>query len=278
MKELALQRIGLGGSCHWCTEAIFRSLNGVTRVSQGWLSSAGDNCFSEGIVIEYDEQVIDLQTVIEIHLHTHSCTSMHALRERYRSAVYVFEPAQKQAAQECLTTLQQEFEQPLITRVLDYQAFEPSRVQIQDYYYSNPQKPFCINQITPKLQKLLETFSCRVEPGKRAVIEDGIKQKGRTAMAEEKDYTVEHDREKHEYRMEVSPGVYALVTYREEDNVLHLTYSEVPSSMRGQGIGSILMDKVLSQIQSEGYRVLPVCGFISNYIAEHEKWHPLLAD
>ena len=190
----------------------------------------------------------------------------------------MFNPEQKQAARECLTTLQKEFEQPIITRVLDYKPFEPSRIQIQDYYYSNPQKPFCINQITPKLQKLLEKFSYRVESGKRAVIEDGINQQGRTAMAAKKDYTVVHDREKHEYRMEVSSGVYALVTYREEGNVLHLTYSEVPSSLRGQGIGAILMDKVLTLIQSEGYRVLPVCGFISNYIAEHERWHRLLAD
>lgn len=97
-------------------------------------------------------------------------------------------------------------------------------------------------------------------------------------MAEKQQYTLEHDVAKHEYRMEVSPGVYALVTYRREGNVLHLTYSEVPSSMRGHGIGSVLMEKVLTQIQSEGYQVLPVCGFIKNYITTHEKWHTLLAD
>ncbi|WP_269200069.1 peptide-methionine (S)-S-oxide reductase [Pseudoalteromonas luteoviolacea] len=27
-------KLGLGGSCYWCTEAIFRSLNGVEKVEQ----------------------------------------------------------------------------------------------------------------------------------------------------------------------------------------------------------------------------------------------------
>ena len=97
-------------------------------------------------------------------------------------------------------------------------------------------------------------------------------------MTAAKQYKVEHDVDKQEYRVEVAPGVYALVTYRKDGNVLHLTYSEVPTSMRGQGIGSILMELVLTQIQSEGYQVLPVCGYIKNYITTHEKWHSLLAD
>ncbi|WP_211220714.1 peptide-methionine (S)-S-oxide reductase [Dyadobacter beijingensis] len=35
----ALEKIGLGGSCHWCTDAIFQSLRGVLHVSQGWIAS-----------------------------------------------------------------------------------------------------------------------------------------------------------------------------------------------------------------------------------------------
>ncbi|WP_410479487.1 peptide-methionine (S)-S-oxide reductase [Pedobacter agri] len=35
--------IGFGGSCHWCTEAIFQSLIGVEKVDQGWIGSKRPN-------------------------------------------------------------------------------------------------------------------------------------------------------------------------------------------------------------------------------------------
>lgn len=33
--DKGLERIGFGGSCHWCTEALFQSIRGVGRVEQG---------------------------------------------------------------------------------------------------------------------------------------------------------------------------------------------------------------------------------------------------
>lgn len=273
-----MPKVGLGGSCYWCTEAIFCSLIGVEQVEQGWLSAVGQEEPSEGVIVGYDEQGIDLLNLIRIHLHTHSCTSNHVLRGRYRSAVYVYNPEQHLAARSCLESLQAEFDQPVITQVLDFKAVESSCQQNQDYYYSNPNKPFCRNQITPKLQKLLTKFGDRVEQSQRAVIEGEVTQRGRAEMTTTKDYPLEHDTVKHEYRMEVAQGIYALVSYSKQGNVLHLNYSEVPPSLRGQGLGEILMDTVLSQIQKESYQVLPVCGFISNYITKHEKWHALVAD
>ncbi|MGF1715414.1 peptide-methionine (S)-S-oxide reductase [Photobacterium chitinilyticum] len=196
-----MPKVGLGGSCYWCTEAIFRSLIGVEQVEQGWLSAVGQEEPSEGVIVEYDEQGIDLLNLIRIHLHTHSCTSNHVLRGRYRSAVYVYNPEQYWAARSCLESLQAEFDQPVITQVLDFKAFKSSRRQNQDYYYSNPNKPFCRNQITPKLQKLLTKFGDRVEQSQRAVIEGEVAQRGRVEMTTTKDYPLEHDTVKHEYRI-----------------------------------------------------------------------------
>jgi len=96
----ATDRVGLGGSCHWCTEAIFLSLRGVVKVEQGWLASVNDDdWFSEGIIVTFEPAIISLADLIAVHLHTHSCTANHSMRQKYRSAVYVYSEPQHQEAQ-----------------------------------------------------------------------------------------------------------------------------------------------------------------------------------
>ena len=85
-----MHKIGFGGGCHWCTEAVFQFLKGVTKVDQGWISSKEPNAyFSEAILLEYNPQLISLETLVSIHLHTHSSTANHSMRVKYRSAVYL---------------------------------------------------------------------------------------------------------------------------------------------------------------------------------------------
>ncbi len=162
-----MQRIGFGGSCHWCTEAVFLSLKGVSRVDQGWLASFdADSAFSEGVIVYYNPAQIDLKTLTAVHLHTHNCTKNHSMRHKYRSAVYVFGASQKKEASQILADLQSEFDEPIITQILPYQDFKPSGEAIQNYYYKNPQKPFCETFINPKLKLLLHRFSHYVAPEK----------------------------------------------------------------------------------------------------------------
>jgi len=153
-----VKRIGLSGTCYWCTEAIFLSLRGVTKVEQGWLSSVGEqDWFSEGIIVTYMPEVISLKSLISIHLHTHSSTKNHTMRDKYRSAVYAMDPYQTTEIKHNLALLQQDFDTPLITRAYQFNQFKLSDESIQNYYYSDPQRPFCENIITPKLKKLLDS-------------------------------------------------------------------------------------------------------------------------
>ena len=161
------RKIALGGGCHWCTEAVSQSLKGVTQVEQGYLASTDRNSyFSEGVLVSYQPDVIPLETLIEIHLLTHESTSNHSFRKKYRSAIYFLTPEDETASREALQALQKDFEEPLITQVLPFAAFEASRLSLHDYYFSNPEKPFCQRYSEPKIQMLLKNFSKQVDPKK----------------------------------------------------------------------------------------------------------------
>ncbi|WP_297760349.1 peptide-methionine (S)-S-oxide reductase [uncultured Muriicola sp.] len=160
---MTLHKIGLGGGCHWCTEAIFQSLLGVTKVEQGWISAREADTFSEAIIVHYEAEVIPLKVLVEIHLQTHSCTSDHSMRLKYRSAVYVFSKQQKKEVETMLVHLQPAFEKPLITKVLFLKEFKGNAEEYLSYYQRDPNKAFCRNVISPKLRILLANYSSRVD-------------------------------------------------------------------------------------------------------------------
>ena len=154
------QKIALGGGCHWCTEAVFQMIKGVTKVEQGYVASNAENdSFSEAIIVHFNAEIISLKTLIEIHLHTHKSTSNHSMREKYRSAVYTFSESQNKAAILYLSQFQSDFNRSLVTKVFPFIAFKASREEIQNYYQKNPEKPFCETYINPKLSLLLDQFS-----------------------------------------------------------------------------------------------------------------------
>ncbi|MBT2159825.1 peptide-methionine (S)-S-oxide reductase [Zobellia barbeyronii] len=154
-----MDKIALGGGCHWCTEAVFQSLKGVTKVEQGFISSTGNySAFSEAIIVHFNPIVIDLKDLIEIHLHTHKSTSNHSMRNKYRSAVYTYSSDQTNEAHHILNELQTSFDDTLITKVFPFKAFKPSQKEFKNYYYNNPEKPFCQKHINPKLQLLLAKY------------------------------------------------------------------------------------------------------------------------
>ena len=154
-----MNRIGFGGSCHWCTEAIFLSLKGVIAVDQGWIASDDDaSGFSEAVIVEFNQQLLSLPELIAVHLYTHSCTATHPMRSKYRSAVYTFDDSQSPVARQAIEDLQKEFDDRIITLILPFRIFKLSHERYRNYYYKDPAKPFCLHTIQLKLQLLLQLF------------------------------------------------------------------------------------------------------------------------
>lgn len=162
-----METIGMGGSCHWCTEAIFQSLRGVVGVRQGWIADATEcDRFSEAVMIDFDPGIIPLDTLVAVHLATHSCTSRHSLRHKYRSAIYTTDPAQAMAALAAIQALQKDYDCAIITEVVAFGGFRLNDPQFLNYYYSDIEKPFCKTYITPKIADVMLQFSNHVNEKK----------------------------------------------------------------------------------------------------------------
>lgn len=158
------QKIAFGGGCHWCTEAVYQSLKGVEVVEQGFVASTGEESFfSEAVIVHYDPKSIALKDLILIHLYTHKSTSDHSMRNKYRSAIYTFNPLDAEKSKAAIENFQERFKKPLVTKVLPFGDFKLSDKAFQNYYFNNPQKPFCETYIAPKLRLLLLKFGKYVD-------------------------------------------------------------------------------------------------------------------
>lgn len=154
------RRAGFGGGCHWCTEAVFQSLRGVVGVSQGFIASEPPHdSFSEAVAVTWDPAAITFDDLIAVHLATHSSTSRHKMRGKYRSAVYVHDAADGEAARRSIDMIARQTGSGFVTEVLPFGVFRPSDARFADYYARNRDGPFCNAYIEPKLALLRQRFA-----------------------------------------------------------------------------------------------------------------------
>lgn len=157
--------IGFGGGCHWCTEAVFTALRGVSEVDQGFIkSNPPADSFSEAIRLRFDSELIPETALIEVHLRTHASTSKHSFREKYRSAVYVYDDAQRCRVAQALQVLQNKFSAPLVTQVLPFVEFRFSDERYHQYYEKQTSAQFCRRYIDPKLDMLKAEYKELLSP------------------------------------------------------------------------------------------------------------------
>jgi peptide-methionine (S)-S-oxide reductase len=159
-RSLAVEKIGFGGGCHWCTEGVFQSLKGVAQVDQGFIrSEAPSDAWAEGVIVHFDPAIITLPVLAEVHLRTHSAVGTYSPDGRYRSAIYVFDPGQHAEAAKSIAQFALAQDEIARTTVLPLVGFKPSDARYQNYYRTDPKRPFCRLYIDPKLQYIREHFS-----------------------------------------------------------------------------------------------------------------------
>lgn len=59
---------------------------------------------------------------------------------------------------------------------------------------------------------------------------------------------------------------------------IYLTHTVVPDALSGRGIGSELVLAALEDIDRQGLKIIPLCGFVSGYVRKNPQWERLLKD
>jgi len=166
--------IYLGGGCFWCTESVFKNINGVISITPGYMGGNNPNptyeevCEGytnhvEVIKVEYDHN-LSLNQILSIFFSTHDPTSINRqgadVGTQYRSAVFCSQN-ERQTVIDFIKDLEAKdiFEDKIVTEVSNIVSFYQAEDYHHDYFTKNPQNAYCKAVINPKLIKLRSNFS-----------------------------------------------------------------------------------------------------------------------
>jgi peptide-methionine (S)-S-oxide reductase len=170
-----MKQATFGAGCFWCVEAIFQDVKGVESVESGYSGGHIDNptyeqvCskktgHAEVIRINYDESVVDFNTLLEVFWHTHNPTTLNRqgadVGPQYRSVIYFHDDEQKEKALASRknTDASGLWNDPIVTEISPLINYYVAEKYHQDYYTQNPNQGYCSVVIAPKVAKFRKQF------------------------------------------------------------------------------------------------------------------------
>lgn len=170
------QVLVLGGGCFWCTESVYKEVNGVTDVESGYSNGqvkqpsyemvcTGTTGHNEVVRLEYDPAKISTREILEIFFVVHDPTTPNRqgndVGTQYRSGIYFTTPEQQQVAQSLIDELTKDdaFGRPIVTELKPLDNYWPAEAYHQDFFERNPNQGYCMAVAAPKVAKFRKTFA-----------------------------------------------------------------------------------------------------------------------
>jgi len=66
------------------------------------------------------------------------------------------------------------------------------------------------------------------------------------------------------------------IDYILKEGKIYLTHSEVPSHLRGKGIGKEMVLQTFEKLTKEGYKAIAICSYIKTIAKRSEKWNTII--
>jgi peptide-methionine (S)-S-oxide reductase len=166
----------LAGGCFWCTEAVFRELDGVLAVTSGYSGDSaatanydavcsGNTDHAEAIAIRFDPARISYGRLLKVffavaHDPTQVDRQGNDRGRQYRSAIFYADEHQREIAAAYIRQLQDAnaFAAPIATEVVPLAVFHDAEGYHQNYAALHPQQPYIAAVAAPKVAKLHKQY------------------------------------------------------------------------------------------------------------------------
>src|SRR5215813_9702727 len=150
------QTLVVAGGCFWCTEAVFKPLDGVLEVTSGYAGGtagtadyetvcSGTTNHAEALRVRYDPKRISFGQLLKIFFSVaHDPTQLdhqgNDYGRQYRSAIFYADEEQKRIAEAYIRQLNEArvFHDPIVTTLEPLTAFYVAEEYHQDYAARNP--------------------------------------------------------------------------------------------------------------------------------------------
>ena len=166
-------KIFFAGGCFWCTEAIFRRVEGVGEVLPGYIGGhiknpsykevcSGMTGHAEAVSVEFDDKIILLEKLLLIFFQTHDPTQINRqgndIGTQYRSAIFYTNQKQKKLIEKYIKRLAKSIfiNKDIVTKVELAKDFYIAEKEHLNYFNLNSNQPYCQLVIIPKIEKLKE--------------------------------------------------------------------------------------------------------------------------
>jgi peptide-methionine (S)-S-oxide reductase len=180
MNEAGLEIAVLGAGCFWCTEAVYRELDGVHSVKSGYAGGhtenprykdicRGDTGHAEVVRIAFDPARLDYADLLRVFFTIHDPTTLNRqgadVGTQYRSVIMTTSPDQDRIAREVMAEITAAglFGSKIVTEIVPLAQFYPAEDEHDDYFTRNPGSGYCQVVVAPKVRKFRKEFSDRLK-------------------------------------------------------------------------------------------------------------------
>ena len=161
----------LGGGCFWCVEAVFQRIEGVLSVKPGYAGGdiknptykqicTGKTGHAEVAKIEFDSDKITYSQILNIFWQSHDPTTLNRqgndVGTQYRSVIFFHDESQREIAEKSKIDADKSgyWDNKIVTEITLLNNYYDAEDYHDNYYNNNPNQPYCLFVIKPKLDKL----------------------------------------------------------------------------------------------------------------------------